>query len=260
MLLRQCVDVPKVVLVKATHNERAPGSHVFNILRKVCQQNIFVDVGQNEVELSFLLQEGGITQFQLHLTYCIEFTIFGTVGDTPGIDIDSCNFGSTQFRRQDTQNAGAAAHIQHGFSFHFHLQQKGHDHRGGFVVSCSERHFGGDDDFHRDFWLGRMEGTAHHPFVFYYNGLKVVLFPSFIPVLVGDEFVRKGKARVVPGQFQTRQFLSSKGCFGNVGQQAINRVFETLETDLPHQCHQHVGPVFRIGGNYCFNLYVVHVQ
>src|SRR5690554_6005390 len=125
MLLRQCVDVPKVVLVKATHNERAPGSHVFNILRKVCQQNIFVDVGHNEVELSFLLQEGGIAQFQLHLTYCIKFTIFGTVGGTPGIDIDSCNFGSTQFRRQDTQNAGAAAHIQHGFSFHFLLQQKG---------------------------------------------------------------------------------------------------------------------------------------
>ena len=92
----------------------------------------------------------------------------------------------TALQGDDTEDPGAAAHVQHAQPGEVVLQQPAADQRSGLVVACAEGHLRLDDDLQRDLGTGCVEGSTYEASLLaQYDGLEVVLLPLLIPVDVG---------------------------------------------------------------------------
>ena len=115
----------------------------------------------------------------------------------------------------------AVAHVEDIFSREVVTQYPFEHERCRFVMAGTECHFGVDDDFIPGFGHVGVESAVYDTFVAYDDGLEVVFFPLFVPILVGIVVARPfdfGLDRQMADDFKQCRFGIL--VFGNVGAHA----------------------------------------
>ena len=148
------------------------------------QEYVAVDIGNNHVERLFGCQRGGIAQYYADIVNRVERNVFFRVFHAPFVHVDGHALACAAHSGEDSENARAAAHVEHALAGERLVEQALEHLVSGGVVPRAKRHL----RVNRDAIVGLghvlVERAGHDAARAYDEGLEIILLPHLVPVLI----------------------------------------------------------------------------
>lgn len=182
---------PGFVVDKDAGEEHRCRRGIFADDRQDAVDDIFVDVGQNQVVALFEVDDQilfGIEEFDLDLIGLVFRNVFNGVFSGPGVVVEGEDGAVVaEFAGGYSKNAGASADVHDFFLFEVEMLHLAQHQACCGVVAGAERHLRVDlNDDLSGFWRDLIALLNNQQFVGDFDGLQGCL-PIGIPVSVGDE-------------------------------------------------------------------------
>ena len=172
----------------------------------------------------------------------VQLNVFQRVAYAPVIDVYSRTMVSAAHACQDSQDGRTASHVEYRLALQVAVQQFTDDEARCLVMTCAEGHLGIDDDIVGHLWYVVVEGAVDDATVAYHDGLKKILLPFFIPILVFGFYVAIGNGciRQREGGHGLAYRIFVIQIFLNIGGDAVSLLYKTFETYFTQDGAEHV--------------------